>query len=88
MGTVGFYRGFTNKTGEIGYVLNEAFRGQGFMEEALKSAIYYGFSQLELETIIAYTDGDNHSSIRVLLKTGFTEIVSDNPEYRKWIKYK
>src|SRR5688500_3411316 len=29
IGTVGFYRGFRNFTGEIGYVLHQPFQGQG-----------------------------------------------------------
>ena len=34
VGTAGFYRGFPDETGELGYILKPEFRGQGFMREA------------------------------------------------------
>jgi ribosomal-protein-alanine N-acetyltransferase len=85
IGTIGFYRGFRDKTGEIGYVLNEKFRRQGFMQEAIVAVLQVGFSQLLLDKIIAYTDQDNIASMNVLQKTGFTETTSDHDLYRKWI---
>src|ERR1041385_3769026 len=34
IGCCGFYRGFANDTGEIGYFLKEQFRNKGYMSEA------------------------------------------------------
>lgn len=85
IGTAGFYRGFKDKTGEIGYVLNKNFRGQGYMQEAIKAVMHFGFSQLGLNSIIAYTESDNVASIRVLQQTGFTETSTDMVPYRKWV---
>lgn len=38
-GTSGFYRGFSNGTGEIGYVLREPFPGRGIMTDAVRLVI-------------------------------------------------
>ncbi|MDO1444725.1 GNAT family N-acetyltransferase [Rhodocytophaga aerolata] len=88
IGTIGFYRGFRDNTGEIGYVLNEKFRGHGFMQEAIKAVLQVGFNQLLLDQVIAYTGLDNTASSKVLQTAGFTETASDQDQYRKWIIYK
>jgi ribosomal-protein-alanine N-acetyltransferase len=84
-GTIGFYRGFAHQTGEVGYVLAPAFRRQGFMYEALMAVAAYGFEQLYLERIVAYTAPDNAASVGLLLKAKFFEAQSDLGEYKKFI---
>jgi len=79
VGTCGFYRSFANQEGEIGYVLLPAYRGQGLMREAVRAAIDYGFRELGLYRIIAYTSHDNVASIRLLQETGFDR-VPDQPD--------
>lgn len=71
MGTVGYYRGFQNKCGEIGYVMCEQFKNKGYLTEAARAAIDFGFESLELDRITAYTSIENHPSVRVLEKLGF-----------------
>ncbi len=85
VGTIGFYRGFAHRTGEVGYVLAPAFRRQGFMHEALLAVVAYGFEQLHLEQIVAYTAPDNVSSIGLLLKAKFSEAESNIREYKKFV---
>ena len=77
IGTCGFYRGFDNAVGEIGYVLKESYRGKGIMVEALKAVISFGFNSLKLDTIIAFTGNDNRRSIRLLEKLHFLEIENE-----------
>ena len=85
IGTVGFYRGFKNKTGEIGYILTEGYRRKGYMLEAVTRVVEFGFTELGLDKIKAYTMGDNTASIQLLLKAGFNEMLSDNRAYRMFV---
>ena len=71
IGAIGFYRGFENMIGEVGYVLNEKYRNKGITSEALKLVLDFGFNELELEEIRAYTEEKNEPSVRLLEKYGF-----------------
>lgn len=59
------------KTAEVGYDLSLESHNKGFMTEALNAVINYGFNQLNLQNIEAYTHYQNESSIALLLKNGF-----------------
>ncbi len=59
------------KTAEVGYGLDSAFQGMGFMSEALKAVLNFGFSQSGFETIEAYTDYRNIPSKSLLQRHGF-----------------
>jgi len=58
-------------SGDIGYVLNQAFWGQGYATESVQALLKYGFETLKLHRIIATTHPDNRASGRVLEKCGF-----------------
>lgn len=58
-------------TAEVGYDLNTTCHNQGYMSEALSAIILYGFNELRLGTITAYTHYANKSSINLLRKHGF-----------------
>jgi ribosomal-protein-alanine N-acetyltransferase len=77
VGTVGFYRGFPDRVGEVGYVLRPAHRGRGFMTEAVGLAVAYGFDVLRLEAVVAHTDAANRASIAVLARCGFAPVAVD-----------
>lgn len=72
IGTCGFYRGFENHTGEIGYVLLPEFRGHGWMTYAVQLMIRFGFYDMGLKRIIAFTSSENLKSQKVLERAGFT----------------
>ncbi len=57
---------------ELGYDIAQAYWGQGFAVEGLKPILKWGFEQLNLNRVEAYTIADNHRSVRVLTKLGFT----------------
>ena len=57
---------------EIGYELNPNFQGIGIMQEAIQSVIAFGFHELKLETITAYSHAQNAKSIKLLEKCNFT----------------
>ena len=58
--------------GEIGFNLNRSFWKQGFMTEALRSMISFGFDTLKQHRIEALVHHQNAGSKRVLAKLGFT----------------
>jgi ribosomal-protein-alanine N-acetyltransferase len=56
VGSCGFYRGFSDTIGEIGYLLKGVHRGYGFMTEAVRCVTDFGLRQIGLKQIVAYTD--------------------------------
>ena len=60
------------RTRMIGYWLGEEHWGKGYMTEAAKAVVNYGFEVLDLHLISAYCFPFNDRSKRVLAKLGFT----------------
>ena len=73
IGTCGFTTiDSQNSCGEVGYVLNPAFWGQGYAPEAVHAVMTFGFGTLSLHRIEAkYIIGNNRSR-RVMEKCGMT----------------
>ena len=59
------------KSAEVGYDLVPKFQGKGIMNESLKMIIDFGFKELKLDKIEAFTHYKNESSKRLLGKNGF-----------------
>jgi len=55
----------------IGYELDPAFWGRGFMTEAVRAVVACGHQQFKLNRIEAWTLPGNPASDRVLEKSGF-----------------
>ncbi len=60
-----------NKTAEVGYNLNPTYQKKGIMSEALKMIIDYGFKELKLHKIEAFTHTENERSKKLLENNGF-----------------
>jgi ribosomal-protein-alanine N-acetyltransferase len=56
---------------ELGFGLAPAFQGRGYMSEALKAVLEFGFSTLKLSVLEAYTDEGNKRSLKLLNNAGF-----------------
>ncbi len=56
---------------EIGYEMDTAYHGNGFMNEAIRSVIDYAFNKISLKKIEAYTDCANAGSVKLLETLGF-----------------
>ena len=86
IGTCGYNSGFNEEAyiGEIGYDLGRAYWGHGYMQEALKSIINYGFIELNLNRIEAYVIPENLKSENTLGKLGFTKegILREHGNYK------
>lgn len=73
IGSCGYYRGFKDDSGEIGYMMRADFRKRGFMKEALEKVIEFGFQSFELSRVTAYTAEENLPSVQMLLQAGFKD---------------
>lgn len=74
IGIIGHYRiSMENHRAEIGYMSFPEHNGKGFMSEAIKAVVAYGFEQMNLHSIEAIIDPDNIASERVLQKNGFVK---------------
>lgn len=59
-----------SQEGELGYALNRSYWGQGYMAEAAKALVTFGFRDLHLHRIVGTCHPDNLASIRILEKVG------------------
>ena len=73
IGTCGFVRfDCPHNSAEIGYVLSPDYQGQGYMYEAARRVMQFGFSVLGLHRIEARYMIENASSRQVMEKLGMT----------------
>lgn len=72
IGWCGFHTWYTDhQRAEIGYGLDEEFRRQGYMKEALRPIINFGFKEMNLHRIEAFAAEYNTPSVRLLEIFGF-----------------
>ena len=69
---IGLHRDVERLSAEIGYWLAEPFWGRGIMTNAVNRFTHYAFGTFELHRIFATPYVYNKASIRVLMKSGFT----------------
>lgn len=74
----------SHKCGEIGYVLNRKYWGNGYMVEACREVIKLGFERLNLIRIQISHDINNYQSQRVIEKLGFQFEGIKRKAYIKW----
>ncbi|WP_439554515.1 GNAT family N-acetyltransferase [Flavobacterium macrobrachii] len=74
IGLLGHYRiQPENHRAEIGYMILPQYNGKGYVTEAVKAVMEYGFNQMNLHSIEAVIDPENIASERVLQKNGFVK---------------
>lgn len=74
IGIIGHYRiSPENHRAEIGYMSFPETNGKGYMSEAIKAVVAYGFEHMQLHSIEAIIDPDNLASEKVLQKNGFVK---------------
>ena len=71
------YNETTNEI-ELGYHIGKAFRGYGYMKEALERILKFAFEELDLDSVYALILNDNDSSQKV--------VKSNNLEYAETIE--
>lgn len=90
LGTIGIRNfDFADNYAEVGYEIHPDYQERGYMNEALETVLEYGFQNLELKTIEAFTHKNNLASIALLHKQDFDlqtertdENVADNRIYQ------
>lgn len=71
VGTIGFmWVQQDNRSAEVGYSLSRQYWNQGYMSEALRVVLEFGFTRLGLNRIEAQHEMDNPASGRVMQKAG------------------
>jgi [ribosomal protein S5]-alanine N-acetyltransferase len=72
LGMIGFVSSKpADQRAEVGYMILPDYYGHGFVTEALRAIIQYGFDEMKLHSIEAVIDPENLASERVLQKCGF-----------------
>jgi len=71
------------ETAEIGYDLCHKFQQKGIMNEALKSVLNFGFNDLNIEVIEAFTHKENLSSKKLLERNKFNLIQGKKDEHNQ-----
>jgi RimJ/RimL family protein N-acetyltransferase len=87
-GSIGFYRGFENDTGEIGFVTKEKFRRNGYTLEAILRLVDFGYKEMELKKIVAFTNPENFASQNLLNRAGFVSDLIVNSGYLQFVHTK
>jgi RimJ/RimL family protein N-acetyltransferase len=70
MGMCGLIKRDTLPDVDIGFAFFPRFWGKGYAYEAAAAVLAYGRNALGLKRIVAITDPDNHSSIKLLERLG------------------
>ncbi len=73
IGSAGFHNWMPeHEKAELGYQLQKSYRGNGFMTEALKRIVVFGFEEMNLHRIEAFVDPDNQPSVQIMERLTFT----------------
>ncbi len=73
IGGIGLHLDLSNNKAEVGYWLGKSFWNLGYVSEALKEILKFGFTELKLNKIYASHFLHNPASGKVLLKNGFQQ---------------
>jgi RimJ/RimL family protein N-acetyltransferase len=78
------WRSEEHRTGEIGYVLNPEYEGNGYVTEASRALLALAFDGLGLHRVIGRIDARNEASAAVLRRLGMRQeaVLVDN----EWFK--
>ncbi|MDG4823860.1 GNAT family protein [Asanoa sp. WMMD1127] len=68
-----FFHSRVHRGGEIGYVVNPAFEGNGYATEAARALLRLGFDELGLHRIVGRIDDRNEPSAKVLRRLGLRQ---------------
>lgn len=72
-----------HKTGEVGYDLHPDYQNTGYMNEAIKAVLRFGFEELHLDHIKAFTHHSNENSKKLLMNNGFVILPDEKDDDNK-----
>ncbi len=64
----------SDKEVDLGFRLFKKYWNQGFATESAFANLKYGFETLRLEKIVGHAHVENHASLRILNKVGFSKV--------------
>lgn len=74
VGSCGFHNWIKEHArSEIGYEIHLPYQGNGYIREAIKAVLRFGFSEMGLNRVEALVAPDNLRSIQILEKNGFIQ---------------
>ena len=83
LGTICLWNFSEDRTvAELGYELLPDYHGKGIMSEAVIGILNYGFKELNLKKIEAFTNKNNFNSIKLLQKSKF--VLNENRQDEKF----
>jgi len=85
IGVIGYYRGFKNQTGEIGFVLKSAHHRNGYTKEALELVVKFGREKMNLTYITAFTKDENVAAKKLFAKCDFEFVKVAEDGYLEYI---
>lgn len=88
IGAIGLSPERAHHRAEIGYWLGKPFWGKGYVTEAARRVIQFGFEELELERIHAIHFEDNPASGRILQKIGMQQEGILRKHYFRWGRHR
>ena len=62
-----------HRRAELGIVIKQVFRGQGYGQSALKKMLDYAKKSLHLHQVYVIIDAENHESLQLFRQVGFEE---------------
>lgn len=71
IGAVSVY--FEHDTGELGWIINKNYWGNGFAYEAAKALIDYAKAEIKISHFLAHCDAKNIASYKVMEKLGMSK---------------
>jgi ribosomal-protein-alanine N-acetyltransferase len=71
IGVIGLEEHSPEPSAELGYWLGEPWWGNGYMSEAARAVLHYGFGTIELERVTSGYRHGNEASRRILSRLGF-----------------
>ncbi|MBL8154262.1 MAG: GNAT family N-acetyltransferase [Anaerolineae bacterium] len=84
IGSIGLGVEHIHQRAEVGYWIGKAYWGQGYVTEAVRRLIAFGFDDLKLNRIHARYFDRNPASGRVMQKAGMTYEGTLRAHYLKW----
>lgn len=76
-----------DRRASIGYDMAYAYWGSGYMTEAVRAMVTFGFEEMGLNRIEADADVENYGSHRVLEKVGFRREGLQHEQYWEWDEF-
>jgi RimJ/RimL family protein N-acetyltransferase len=72
IGAVSIYVNNDNSEGELGWIINKKYWGNGYATEAAKGIMHYAIQELKVRKFIAHCDSQNIISYKVMEKLGMS----------------